>query len=40
MIQNDLNKGFYVIPKIIDEKLVELFLDYNKESIDGLDQYF
>lgn len=40
MIDNNLGKGFHIMPKSIDEKLVKEFLKYNKESIDDLDRYF
>ena len=40
MIENNLPKGFYQLPKEIDDGLVQLFLDYNKEDINDIDKYF
>jgi S-adenosylhomocysteine hydrolase len=38
--KNKLENSLYPLPKEIDEKLVNLFLEFNKESISDIQKYF
>lgn len=40
MVENDLEKGFYRLPKEIDEKLMNSFLMFTNEDISDIEKYF
>ncbi len=40
MVNSKLKNGFYPLPQEIDDKLVNLFLKYNNESIDDIEVFF